>query len=196
MAEKKAEPAAESGEQPAPAKSKKLLILIIAGVLILAIAAGGAFLLLKPKQTDENADSDETAAESSQAKKKEKKKDEHPPIFVNLEPFTVNLVPETGDQYLRISISAEIEDAHGEGSFKANMPKIRNAITLLLSSKKPSELASREGKEKLALELKDAINEVLEPQPAPKKTKKGEKAKPVEIEGPAITVLFTEFIIQ
>jgi flagellar FliL protein len=38
------------------------------------------------------------------------------------------------------------------------MPKIRNNLTLLLSSKKASELLPKEGKEKLAEALKDEIN--------------------------------------
>ena len=56
-----------------------------------------------------------------------------------------------------------------EGIAKAVMPKIRNNITLLLSSKKASELLPKEGKEQLAEALKDEINGVIEP---PKKNKK------------------------
>ena len=70
------------------------------------------------------------------------------------------------------------------------MPKIRNNITLLLSSKKASELMPKEGKEQLAESLKDEINGVIEP---PKKNKKGELVAP---EGPVKSVLFTSFIIQ
>jgi len=194
MADKKTDTPAEDAEQPAPAKSKKLLILIIVAVLVVVLAAGGAFLLLgKKKNAEEGGEEEEAAAEVAKAKKK---KDEAPPVFVNLEPFVVNLVPETGDQYLRLAIAVEMEDPKGEGTIKAHMPKIRNAITLLLSSKKASELTPREGKEKLALELKDAINIVLEPPAPPKKPKPGEKPKPPVIEGPVQSVLFTDFIIQ
>lgn len=188
--------AVEGGEAPPP-KSKKLLIIIVALVLILAIAGGAAALLLKKKASgDENADDEEVATETSKAKKKDKKKDDHahPPVFVNLDPFTVNLVPDTaGDQYLQVALSVEFEDPAGEAQMKANIPKIRNSITLLLSGKKSSELAPREGKEKLARELKDAINLILEPPPPPKK---GKPATEAEVEGPAKEVLFTSFIIQ
>ena len=190
MSAKEAKPAAES-EEAAPPKSKKLLIIIIAAVFLLVVVGGGAVFFLKSKKASAENPDDEEVSEATI--KKEKKKDGHPPVFVNLEPFTVNLVQETGDQYLQLAISVEFEEAAAEQSMKANMPKVRNAITLLLSSKKASELAPREGKLKLASELKDAVNEVLEPSEAPQKKS---KKKPVEVEGPAKAVLFTAFIIQ
>ena len=107
-----------------------------------------------------------------------------------MEPFTVNLVPETGDQYLQVVLSLEIEDAAADAALKAVMPKIRNNITLLLSSKKASELLPKEGKEQLAEQMRDEINVILNP---PRKSKKGE---PVAPDGPVLSVLFTSFIIQ
>jgi flagellar FliL protein len=43
------------------------------------------------------------------------------------------------------------------------MPKLRNDLTLLLSSKKASDLISTEGKEKLAQEIMEKMNGVLDP---------------------------------
>ncbi|HLO62137.1 MAG TPA: flagellar basal body-associated FliL family protein [Azonexus sp.] len=180
---------AEEGADAAPKKSKKLLIIILAAVLVLVLGGGAAFMLLKKGDHEEG--DDEVAEESAKPKKKDKKKDAHAaPIFVNMEPFTVNLVPETGDQYLQVVLSLELEDPTEEAALKAVMPKIRNNITLLLSSKKASELLPKEGKEHLAAALKDEINGVIEP---PKKNKKGEVTAP---EGPVKSVLFTSFIIQ
>ncbi len=183
--------AAEDGAEAAPKKSKKLLIIILAVVLVLVIGGGGAaYMLLKKSDHPEDGDED-VAEETAKPKKKDKKKDHSaPPAFVNLEPFTVNLVPETGDQYLQVAISVELEDALEEPTLKAQMPKIRNNLTLLLSSKKASELLPKEGKENLAEALKDEINSVIEP---PKKNKKGQVTMP---EGPVKSVLFTSFIIQ
>jgi flagellar FliL protein len=185
---KDAKPAEEGAE--APKKSKKLLIIILAVVLLLVLGGGGAAYMLLKKGTPEDGDED-VAEETVKSKKKDKKKDAHAaPVFVNLEPFTVNLVPETGDQYLQVVISLEIEDPLEEPTLKAQMPKIRNNLTLLLSSKKASELLPKEGKEHLAESLKEEINSVIEP---PKKNKKGEVVTP---EGPVKSVLFTSFIIQ
>lgn len=181
---------AEEGAEVAPKKSKKLLIIILAVVLVVVLAGGGAAFMLLKKGDHEEGD-EEVAEETAKPKKKDKKKDAHAaPVFINLEPFTVNLVPETGDQYLQVILSLELEDATADPQLKALTPKIRNNITLLLSSKKASELLPKEGKEKLAEALKDEINSVIEP---PKKNKKGEVAA---AEGPVKAVLFTSFIIQ
>jgi flagellar FliL protein len=185
---KDAKPAEDTADAPKK-KNKKLLIIIIAAVLVLVLAAGGAFMFMKKADP---ADDEENAEEVSKPAKKKKDGHEVPPVFVNLEPFTVNLIPETGEQYLQIVLSLEIEDPLAEATIKGQMPKIRNNLTLLLSAKKASELLSKEGKEQLAENLRDEINSVVEP---PKKGKKGKKSE-AAIEGPVKSVLFTSFIIQ
>lgn len=180
---------AEQGATEAPKKSKKLLIIILATVLVLALVGGGAaFMLLSGNHADEEDDGEH--AEETAKPKKGKKKDAPtaPPVFVNLEPFTVNLVPETGDQYLQVALSLELESPEADMALKALMPRIRNNITLLLSSKKASELLPKEGKEQLALALKNEINSAVEP------SARGKNG--AEMEGPVRSVLFTSFIIQ
>lgn len=184
---KDAKPAEEVGA--APKKSKKLLIIILAVVLLVVLAGGGAaFMLLKKDPHAE--DDEEVAEETAKPKKKEKKADAAPPAFINLETFTVNLIPETGDQYLQVVLALELEDLTAESALKVQMPKIRNNIMLLLSSRKASELLPKEGKERLAEALREEINGVIEP---PKKNKKGEL---ISSNGPVKSVLFTSFIIQ
>ena len=184
---KDAKPAEEGVEAP-PKKSKKLLIIILAVVLLLVLGGGAAAVLLL--KGGSHGDEDEEVAEETVKPKKKDKKAEAPPVFVNMDPFTVNLVPETGDQYLQVVLSLELEDATAETAIKMQMPKIRNNITLLLSSKKASELLPKEGKQQLAAALIDEINGVVEP---PVRNKKGETVKS---EGPVKAVLFTSFIIQ
>lgn len=186
---KDAKPVDEAADSGAPVKNnKKLIIMIVAAVVVFLLAAGGgAYLLLK--KGDPAAEDEEAAEEVSKPKKKDKKAD-GPPAFVNLDPFTVNLVPETGDQYLQVVLSLELEDSHAEPTIKNLMPKIRNSVTLLLSSKKASELMPREGKQQLAAALKDEINNIVEP---PARNKKGET---MPSKGPVQAVLFTSFIIQ
>ena len=102
--------AAVEGAEAAPKKSKKLLIIILAVVLLVVLGGGAAFMLLKKGDHEEG--DEEVAEETAKPKKKDKKKDaQAAPVFVNMEPFTVNLVPETGDQYLQVVLSLEIEDA-------------------------------------------------------------------------------------
>ena len=174
-----AKPEAKTADA-APKKSNTKLLIILLSAVLLVVLAGGAFLLLR--QSD-HSDDDEDAVQQEAPKKK--KKEAHAPIFQPLEVFTVNLVPEQGDQYLQVSITVELEDATDGESLKSFMPKVRNQITLLLSSKKASELASKEGKEALAEELRYTINDILNP------SAKGKKS-----ETPVKEVLFTSFIIQ
>ncbi len=181
---------ADAGAEP-PKKSKKLLIIIIALVLVLLIGGGAAaFLLMSGSDEEleeEVAEETEKPAKKAPAKKKD---NAAPPVFVNLDPFTVNLVPESGDQYLQVILSLELEDATAQADLTMMMPRIRNNVTLLLSSKKASELQPKEGKETLALEIMDEINKAISP---PVRNKRGEAVAP---DGPVTSVLFTSFIIQ
>lgn len=185
---KDAKPADDGADAP-PKKSKKLLIIIIVLVLLLLVGGGAAAFLLMGSNHDEELDEDEVAEET--VKKPAKKKDNSlPPTFVNLDPFTVNLVPEVGDQYLQVALSLELDTPESQAQLALLMPRIRNNVTLLLSSKKASELQPKEGKEKLATEIMDEINGGINP---PTKNKRGEL---VPSEGPVVSVLFTSFIIQ
>jgi flagellar FliL protein len=104
---------------------------------------------------------------------------------VALEAFTVNLVPERGDQFLQLVLSVEVDENQTGDQLKVYMPKLRTDLTLLLSSKKASDLIAKEGKELLAREIKEQMNSVLDP------AGKGKKR-----DGPIREVLFTSFIIQ
>ena len=105
------------------------------------------------------------------------------PIYIALDQFTVNLAPDNGDQFLQVMISVEVEDMTVGDRIKSYTPKLRNNVMLLLSGKKASELSTKAGKEALANEIRDLINEILDA-----------GAKPGY--GPVKEVLFTSFIIQ
>ena len=158
--------------------SKLLIILSILFVLILAIGGAGAYWLF----ASDNADDDEDVVETAKPAKKKAAKDA-PPVYVALDAFVVNLVPEEGEQFLQLVISAEVEDIAVADRVKMYTPKIRNNIMLLLSGKKGSDLLTKEGKETLSGEIRTLMNEVLEP---------GHKGD----DGPVKDVLFTSFIIQ
>ena len=173
--------AKEAEAAPAPKKSKKLLIIIVAAVLLLVVG-GGAFFMMKGDH--EEGDEEEAVVEKAKPKKKKAATKEVMPTYIALDAFTVNLVPENGEQFMQLTLSIEVEDPHVGDKIKAYTPKIRNDIMLLLSGKKASDLMPKEGKEKLAGEIRALINGILEP---------GLKNKD---DGPAREVLFSSFIIQ
>ncbi|MCL6484197.1 flagellar basal body-associated protein FliL [Janthinobacterium lividum] len=172
----KADPKADAGLAPAGASKKKLLIIVLAAVLLAGgIGGGAAWYFLHGK-----ADKEEEAAPS-------KKKQKHaaskagPPVFVPIDSFTVNLQPENGEQYLQIAFTLQVSSPEEMDLIKVNMPKVRSRLLLLLSGKKASELNTVEGKQQLAAEIINQVNQ------------------PFEGKGPeqdVTDVLFTAFIIQ
>lgn len=146
---KPAKPAAAKKEDAAVAdapKSNKKMI-IIAAVLVSVIGGGAAWYFMKGKSADH-----------AEVAKAEAHKE---PIFIPLEAFTVNLQREEADQYLQVNISLKVFEPELVEKIKAVLPEIRSKLNLLLSSKRPSELAMAEGKKKLAAEIAVETNNVL-----------------------------------
>jgi flagellar FliL protein len=175
---KEVKPAAEAAP-PKSGGNKLLIIVIVLLVVVLLVGGAGAFFLLNRHGGDE-VDDEEEVVEPVKPKKKVKGA---PPVYVAMDAFTVNLLPESGDQFVQVVLSVEVEDAESGEQIKAYTPKIRNNVMLLLSSKKASELLTKEGKEKLAEEIRVQMNQVLAPGARPE-------------DAPVKEVLFTSFIIQ
>lgn len=147
---KPAAPAAPAEGAPAPAKSNKLLIIVI-GLLVLVIAGGAGWVLTK-----NSAPAEEHAAE---VHKPDPVKE---PMFIPLgEKFTVNLQREEGDQYLQAGITLKVLDPALDPKIKAAMPEIRSKLLFLLSSKKPSELVTSEGKTLLVEQVIAEVDGIL-----------------------------------
>ena len=136
----------------APAKKgkKKLVIMLAIALLVVLAGGGGAVFFVKKKAHDAlEAQGDEgaaPAAEHAVAKHDSK----HPPIFLPLDPFVVNLADKEAERYAQIGITLEVEDAKFADDMKAYMPAIRNAVLMILAHKTSAELLERSGKEKLA----------------------------------------------
>ncbi len=159
----KADPKADAA--PANGK-KKLMMIIIIAVVLLAAGGGGAWFFTRGEPDGK---------EHKVAKKAEK------PEFVAIDPFTVNLQPENGEQYLQVQFTLQVSDPIQVELIKTNMARVRSRVLLLLSAKKASELTTVEGKKKLSDEIIAAVKQPF-----------AEKGDPQEV----TDVLFTSFIIQ
>jgi flagellar protein FliL len=151
-----AAPPVDAGAAPPAKKSKKKLIIIVAAVLLVLGAAGGGavFYLKKKAAAAAEAVEDEGGAAHHAAKPDPK----HPPTFVPLDPFVVNLADRDADRYAQIGITLELDDAKFADQLKAFMPAIRNGILMVLAHKTSQELLARSGKEALAAEiLREAV---------------------------------------
>lgn len=200
--------AAAAADAAPPPKGKKKLILIVAAVVVLALVGAGAFLMLKKKpaeEGEEGAEGDHAPAKAAVAKKHDPKA---APTFVPLEPFTVNLADRDAERYAQVGITLEVEDPHLADTIKQYMPAIRNNILLALADKTASQLQERDGKTKLAEQVRRETAramgyEVEDPEDeedaakaddAPKK--KAKKKKKAEAPLPVTAVHFSNFIIQ
>jgi len=200
------------GDGAAPKKSKSKLIVIIGILVVVLGAGGGAgwYFMHKHKPASTKAaggkidaeadgkdkakadasasaegDADASADEDASA---EAKADEEgggegkAPVFVVIEPFTVNLQPESGtDQFLQIAFTLQVSDPKQEELIKLYMPQVRSRMLMLLSSKKSSELTSTDGKKKLSDEIIAQVKQSFAPKGAPQSV---------------INVFFTSFVIQ
>jgi flagellar FliL protein len=172
----KADPKADAAAVPASGSKKKLFIMIGALVAVLGVGGAGAAYFLTQHGGEEAAE----PVKKEHASKK-KKKAEAPAEYLAVEPFTVNLQPETGDQYLQVAFTLQVEGPEQAEIIKTNMAKVRSRVLLLLSGKKASEINTVEGKQQLAGEILAAVKEPFEPH--------GDEQEVSD-------VLFTSFIIQ
>lgn len=184
-------------EAPAPAKGKKKLIIIIAAaVLVLAFGGVAAMVLLKKKPAAEGDEAEPTAHAVQHDPKAV-------PLFVPLDPFTVNLADRDAERYAQIGITLEIGDTHVGDQIKAFMPAIRNNILMAIADRTAIELIDRGGKQQLAEKVKREASRALgyevddevaadDEDAAPKKGKKRKAAPPLPIKA----VHFSNFIIQ
>ncbi len=204
-----AAPAAPA-EGEAPKKGpKKLIIIIAVAVLVLLLGGGGAaYFIMKKKSHDAAAEGDgEAVAEEVKKPEKPHRDPKHPPTFVPLDPFVVNLADKDTERYAQVGISLQVDDPKIADEMKAYMPAIKDSIILILSHKTSEELLSLEGKQKMAEEIQRAAAramgyEVEEPEEdlpedaanPPKKKKK--KKKKVESYNPIERVVYSSFIVQ
>ncbi|HXF45317.1 MAG TPA: flagellar basal body-associated FliL family protein [Burkholderiaceae bacterium] len=163
---------AKTEAAPAAAKPKKTRLILIVAVALALLGAGGgaaAYFMLGKKHEAEVAEdeADEAPADkSAKETKKKKKKRAGAPVFVELDMFTANLRDTDADRFIQLKLVAEVKDAAAGETLKSMMPAVRNEVLLLLGSKEAKDVATREGKERLAAEIVAAANKTLEGTPA------------------------------
>ena len=193
---------ANATEAGAPAKGKKKLIMIAgAGVLVLVVAVVAVMMLTKKPAQEEDGES--PAKASATATKRDPKA---VPVFVPLDPFTVNLADRDAERYAQVGITLEVTTVQVGDQMKLYMPAIRNNILMAIADKSAADLQTREGKLQLATKVMRETSRALgyeieeeevatEEEEPPAKSKK-KKKKPAPPELPVTAVHFSNFIIQ
>lgn len=169
--------AASAAEAPPKSKSKITLILMV--LLLLVAGAGGFFGWKYFKMTnaaaaaqngEKSTESDESDEEEQNPKKgkkkgkKDKTAEAEEGATINFEPFLVNLSDKEASRYLKASIRIVVnkkEEAEHIAKGDVLVPKMRDTILSILSSKTAAEITTNQGKESLKKEILERINEFL-----------------------------------
>lgn len=141
---------AASATLPAPRRSSKLLIGLAIAVGLVAVSA--AAYVFVPRFMNASASA---SAEPAKPPAPEK------PIFLALEPLTVNLQSEGRPRFLQIGMALRVPDEHTKAQIVEYMPELRSRLLMLLSNRTPDTLVTPEGKAKLAEEIRTALNTPL-----------------------------------
>jgi flagellar FliL protein len=154
-----------------PGLIKRTLLIALIALVAAGLAGGGTWFYMSRHETAAPAQAAAQAPKPSPV-----------PVFFALEPMTVNLQSDDGEQhYLRIGLTLKLNDQPTQEHLTAHMPEIRSRVLLALSNKHPEELAPLDGKRALAKELAALIEQPTEAGSAP-----------VHVDD----VLFTEFVVQ
>jgi len=180
MADKKVQ-APEKEEKKGRIKLKLTILLLV----VLGVLGAGGFAAWKfyvqPRMTQwmqGNATSTDVSGQGETRKAEDK--GGYPAAggqLVTLEPFVVNLADPMGRRYLKANMDVEVTDGDVAAELNAAMPKIKDALLLLLSSKSFADISSMDKKIELKNEIVDRLNLIIG------------KAK-------VRNVYFTEFVVQ
>lgn len=151
--------------------SRKLLwLMVILVVLSSSAAAAAIYLVLGQRPAADPATQAEVVPER------------RAPIFVKIDPFTVNLADDAyGSRLLYAGLSLKVGDEETREILEAHMPQVRSRLLMMFAGQQASELTGAESKQRLG----DQVLAVLDP--------------PMTDHQPELViedVLFTEFIVQ
>jgi flagellar FliL protein len=154
MADKKA-PAPEKEAKKKPGKLKLIIILVV----VLAVLGGGGFaawkFFLQPKMAGDSLNATDEAGA--------KQAEEAAPggQLVTLDSFVVNLSDPMGRRYLKTTLDVEVANAAAAAELTAAMPRVKDTLLLLLSSKSFEDISSMDKKIELKNDIVSRLNQII-----------------------------------
>lgn len=171
---------------PVKKKSKKTLIIIIVVVVLLIAIAVGVFLIFftgNSKKAKQESASNTSSVHKIQSGHQNNAGMSNSVSLAKvgtlfpLETFIVNLVNKKRPMYLKTDMSLELSNKDLAAELKAKKAVIRDKIIGVLSSKTYQQIATIQGKNKLAQEIANTLNPMLS-------------------DGSINGVFFTKFVVQ
>ena len=130
-----------------PRKSRKRIILLLAlAVLGIAAAAAAAYFYLGSK--------DKAAKVVTQPVD---------PIFIALDPFTVNLQPNGRARFLHVGVTLKVADTKSQNQVTQYLPEVRSRVLTVMSNRESESLVTPENKAQLVAEIMAALNQPFAP---------------------------------
>ncbi len=169
------------GAEKAPAPWKKILVIALGVLLLIGVGVGITYFLLAPSDEDTGQ---EAAQGGEEDKAEEREEEKGPAIYRDFEPvFVVNLSPDgkSRAKMLQIGVQALTRSEDLIEFLKHNDPMIRHHFLKLFGSRTASDLASREGKEKLQADVLKELQRIVDEQGGT---------------GTVEAVFFTSFVMQ
>jgi flagellar FliL protein len=172
---------AEGGGEPKKKKfaGKTLVLFILLPLLLLGGGGAGAyFFFFAKKPVDEEEHEEVADAKSKDGKQQEKGKDHakakakakkkneppKPVVFYNLPDMLVNLNSQgRRTNFLKISLSLELEDANDIPQIEAVLPRVVDAFQGYLREMRPEDLRGSAGLYRLREELLARVNTSVQP---------------------------------
>jgi flagellar FliL protein len=157
---------AEAAASETPKRKSKLPLIVSALVLLAGGGAAAWYLGMLPfggKQRHAEATAAvEEGAGGHGEKGGKNEKGERPAPILAFETFIANLADEGGSRYLKATFQIEFLGATVPPDVNARLPRIRDLVLTLLSSKTFDDVRTPEGKQQLREEIIARVNQVLE----------------------------------
>jgi flagellar FliL protein len=83
------------------------------------------------------------------------------PIFVAVEPVTVNLQPNGRARFLHAGVTLKLPDAKAQALVTEYLPEVRSRVLTVMSNRSSDALITPEDKAKLAAEIMESLNQPL-----------------------------------
>lgn len=159
----------KTGDTPdTPQKSRTLRVVMFSLLaLALAGAAAGAAYYFTSKPSDAKPAAPVAVAEV--------------PIFLALEPVTVNLQPGGRSRFLHVAVTLKMTDTKTQAQVAQYLPEVRSRVLTVLSNRTADSLGTTEERTLLSDEIMATLNRPFAPALPPQKI---------------ADVLFTTFMLQ
>jgi flagellar FliL protein len=148
------------GAEEAPKKKSKLPLIISAVVLLAGGGAAAWYLGVLPFGGKDRHLEASAAVEEGGGHAKGGKETTAP--ILPLETFIANLADEGGSRYLKATFQIEFLGSSVPPEISSRLPKIRDLLLTLLSSKTFDDVRTPEGKQQLREEIIARVNQVVE----------------------------------